>query len=82
MAEYLALKKSEQDDHKDIGGFVAGTLSGSRYKAGAVTECDLITLDFTTYRREVLTRFYNVLKDLAVCIAFIQLVNILQPRYT
>ena len=46
MAEYLALKKSEQDDKKDIGGFVAGSLSGIRRKAGAVTGRDIITLDF------------------------------------
>lgn len=46
MAEYLGLKKSEQDDRKDIGGFVAGSLAGTRRKAGAVTGRDLITLDF------------------------------------
>lgn len=46
MAEYLGLKKSEQDDRKDIGGFVAGSLVGTRRKAGAVTGRDLITLDF------------------------------------
>lgn len=46
MQEYLALKKSEQDDRKDIGGFVAGSLSGPRRKAGAVTGRDVITLDF------------------------------------
>lgn len=46
MAEYLSMKKSEQDDRKDIGGFVAGSLSGTRRKAGAVTGRDLITLDF------------------------------------
>lgn len=46
MAEYLKLTKSAQDDLKDIGGFVAGTLSGVRRKAGAVTGRDLITLDF------------------------------------
>ena len=46
MAEYIVLKKSEQDDRKDIGGFVAGSLSGPRRKAGAVTGRDLITLDF------------------------------------
>ena len=46
MAEYLVLKKSEQDDRKDIGGFVAGSLSGPRRKSGAVTGRDLITLDF------------------------------------
>ena len=46
MQEYLGLKKSEQDDRKDIGGFVAGSLSGTRRKAGAVTGRDVITLDF------------------------------------
>lgn len=46
MQEYLSLKKSEQDDKKDIGGFVAGSLSGPRRKAGAVTGRDAITLDF------------------------------------
>lgn len=48
MREYLNLKKSEQDDKKDIGGFVAGTLSGPRRRAGAVTGRDIITLDFDT----------------------------------
>ena len=46
MQEYLALKKSDQDDRKDIGGFVAGSLSGPRRKAGAVTGRDVITLDY------------------------------------
>lgn len=46
MAEYLNLRKSEQDDRKDIGGFVAGSLNGPRRKAGAVSGRDLITLDF------------------------------------
>lgn len=46
MKAYLSLKKSEQDDLKDIGGFVAGSLQGVRRKAGAVAGRDLITLDF------------------------------------
>lgn len=45
MAEYLALSKGKQDDLKDVGGFVAGTLSGPRRKANAVTGRDVITLD-------------------------------------
>lgn len=45
VAEYLALQKSKQDDLKDVGGFVAGTLSGPRRKAGAVTGRDVLTLD-------------------------------------
>ncbi len=45
MREYLALKKSEQDDLKDVGGYVAGGLAGTRRKAGAVTGRDIVTLD-------------------------------------
>ncbi len=45
MAEYLALPKGRQDDLKDVGGFVAGSLAGGRRKAGAVTGRDVITLD-------------------------------------
>lgn len=45
MSEYLALPKGQQDNLKDIGGYVAGTLSGPRRKAGAVTGRDVLTLD-------------------------------------
>ena len=30
LAEYLNMKKAQQDDLKDVGGFMAGTLSGPR----------------------------------------------------
>lgn len=46
LEEYMRLPKSERDDLKDVGGFVAGTLAGGRRKAGAVTGRDLVTLDF------------------------------------
>jgi len=46
LQEYIHMKKSQQDDLKDIGGFVGGILSGPRRKATAVTGRDLITLDF------------------------------------
>ncbi|MBR1780479.1 MAG: virulence-associated protein E, partial [Oscillospiraceae bacterium] len=45
QAEYLALSKGQQDDLKDVGGYVAGTLSGPRRKANAVTGREIITLD-------------------------------------
>ncbi len=45
LAEYLKLPKSKQDELKDVGGFVAGTLAGNRRKASAVTGRDVITLD-------------------------------------
>ncbi len=44
-AEYLRLSKAEQDNLKDVGGFVGGTLSGPRRKANTVTGRDLVTLD-------------------------------------
>lgn len=45
LAEYLAMKKVQQDDLKDVGGYVCGTLSGPRRKAGNVTGRDVIALD-------------------------------------
>lgn len=45
MADYLNLPKGQQDDLKDVGGFVAGTLTGTRRKAGAVAGRDVLTLD-------------------------------------
>ena len=48
ISQYLALKKAQQDELKDVGGFMAGTLSGGRRKASAVTGRDVVTLDFDT----------------------------------
>lgn len=45
IAEYLAMPKGKQDDLKDVGGFVGGSLHGERRKADAVTGRDIITLD-------------------------------------
>ncbi|MBO4938494.1 MAG: virulence-associated protein E [Oscillospiraceae bacterium] len=45
LAEYLQMPKSQQDDLKDVGGFVAGTFRGIRRKADAVTGRDILTLD-------------------------------------
>lgn len=45
LAEYLRLPKPKQDELKDVGGFVAGSLAGHRRKASSVTGRDVITLD-------------------------------------
>ncbi len=45
VAEYLNLTKGQQDELKDVGGFLAGTLIGTRRKANAVSGRDLLTLD-------------------------------------
>ena len=46
VEEYLKLPKTQQDDLKDVGGFVGGQLNGGRRKAAAMVGRDLITLDF------------------------------------
>lgn len=45
VAQYLSMTKGQQSDLKDVGGFLAGSLNGTRRKPGAVTGRDLLTLD-------------------------------------
>lgn len=45
LAEYLSMPKARKDELKDVGGFVGGTIKGSRRKAEAVTGRDIVTLD-------------------------------------
>lgn len=45
LEQYLAYSKPQQDELKDVGGFVGGTLAGDRRKACYVEGRDLITLD-------------------------------------
>ena len=45
LGEYLKMTKAEQDDRKDVGGFVGGVIEGLRRKVGNVRSRDLITLD-------------------------------------
>lgn len=45
-AEYHAMKKSEKDAVKDKGGFLAGTLKGTRRKATEVISRSMIALDY------------------------------------
>lgn len=45
LTEYLRYPKATQDDLKDVGGFMGGTLNGNRRKANAVIGRDLLTLD-------------------------------------
>ncbi len=45
LGDYLRLPKSKQDDLKDVGGFVGGSLAGNRRKPSAVTGRDILTLD-------------------------------------
>lgn len=42
---YLAMPKAQQAELKDVGGYVGGTFTGDRRKAGCVEGRDLFTLD-------------------------------------
>jgi len=45
LAEYMAAKKTRQDEIKDVGGFVGGTLVQGRRGKGKVLSRSLVTLD-------------------------------------
>ena len=45
LGEYRKMPKGQQDEIKDVGGFVGGTLQGGRRKAEAVKWRQLISLD-------------------------------------
>lgn len=51
LAEFMAWPKAKQDDAKDAGGFVAGTLDGGRRTAAAVIGRDVVTLDMDNCAR-------------------------------
>lgn len=60
LAAYMGLSKSQQDELKDVGGYVGGALKGPRRKANNVTGRDIVTLDLDNIppgqRDEVLRR--------------------------
>lgn len=45
LSEYMGMKKQQQDDLKDVGGYVAGKLKDGKRKASAVINREIITLD-------------------------------------
>ena len=49
---YMRMPKAQQDALKDIGGFVGGTLRGTRRKAANVTGRDLVTLDLDAIKKD------------------------------
>lgn len=56
MAEYRAMKKSERDNRKDVGGFVCGRLKDGRRKKDCVLYRSAVTLDADSASRDFLDR--------------------------
>lgn len=66
LAEYLKLKKSKQDELKDIGGFVGGELTGRRIKAN-VKGRDIIALDLDNCPPESTKAIIQRVSSLGAC---------------
>jgi putative DNA primase/helicase len=64
--EYKKLPKDQQDDIKDVGGFVGGFLQGGRRKSHTVINRTVLTLD-ADYGREGLWDTIEMLFDFACC---------------
>ena len=45
LREYLAMSKGDQDNRKDVGGYVGGVIEGLQRKVRNVKSRDLVTLD-------------------------------------
>ncbi len=45
QAEFFKMSKSQQDEIKDVGGFVGGTLTGGRRKSDTVKDRSMLTFD-------------------------------------
>ncbi len=64
--EYKKLPKDEQDDIKDVGGFVGGYLKEGRRKGEAVLNRSVITLD-ADYGQDGLWDMIEMLFDFECC---------------
>ncbi|WP_446898819.1 VapE domain-containing protein [Clostridium sp. LBM24168] len=65
--EYKKLLKGEQDNVKDVGGFVGGTLKNGRRKSNSLLNRCLLTLD-VDYGKEGLWDTIEMLFDFGCCI--------------
>jgi putative DNA primase/helicase len=78
--EYVASKKTRQDEIKDIGGFVGGYLSGGRRKERSVMHRQLVTLDLDFAKMDLWDDF-TMLYGNASCIYSTHKHSIDAPRF-
>lgn len=67
VAEYAKMAKGQQDEIKDVGGYVGGVLKGGRRKAEAVAWRQLLVLDADFVQGDFWTSV-EMLNDYACCI--------------
>jgi len=66
FAEYTKASKARQDEIKDVGGFVGGTLTSGRRKAGNVLERSILSLD-ADFSNGGLWDTFTLMYDCAAC---------------
>ncbi|NLC41157.1 MAG: hypothetical protein GX763_09615 [Clostridiaceae bacterium] len=66
FAEYKAMPRTQQQDAKDVGGFVGGSLKEGRRKAEAVLHRSMICLDFDSLKMPI-QEFIGELQLLFLC---------------
>lgn len=80
ILEYDSFPKEKQDDIKDVGGFVGGSLKEGRRKKGCVQSRSLITLDMD-YGRENILEELDMFFDFTCCIYSTHKHRKENPRY-
>lgn len=63
VAQYQKMKKNEKDEAKDKGGFMAGTLKGTRRKKTEVLSRSIITLDGDKATTDFLEIYRSILQQ-------------------
>lgn len=66
---FIKLKKSQQDELKDVGGFVAGVLKNNRRKAENIIERCLVTLDSDNIQPGETNKIINLIRGLGCAYA-------------
>lgn len=81
-AEYMKMTKDQQDNRKDIGGFVGGHLKDGRRKSGMVMARQILTLDLDFPPPDFWNELMNNLElDCALCVYSTHKHSKSTPRY-
>lgn len=67
LEEYFKMEKSKQDDIKDVGGFVGGSLKEGKRRKGYVQSRSLITLD-ADYAYDGMEHIVSLIYGYACCV--------------
>lgn len=79
-AEYMRMTKTEQDNRKDVGGFVGGTLEDGKRRSGSVKSRQILTLDLDFAPYDFFDSI-ELLGDYACCMYTTHKHSLNKPRF-